>query len=499
VSADVHLKTEEGVMPEKLGPWLRQQREARSWTKREMARQLIQAGQATGDKSVPGTDSMCHNIHRWERGQGGLTERYKLHYCKAFGIPPRQFGADPADARPLIPPPAAMLAPAVPATPPTRPSSARIPSHLADPRLLIPLAVAYRGRQGPGIGDSMVEREVLMAAHDGSDHAEQAEEHGIGEATLEQLRADLVRLSRLTDTGEPFAVFLDMRRVRERVYRLLDRRLWPREQTDLYFLLGCLNGLMGVTAERLGYPDAAEELIRAGWAYATAIDHRPLLAQLRQQLSYVVFWRGRTVESRDLAVSGLEYLSQGPAGGDLYLKYARAAAKLGDGDAARQAIIDAHNARERDYSDELLEVGGEFSISLATHHCFAGAALAEIEGGEREAADELERAVSMYDAGPGPGEQHWFGGKALAGIDLAAIRLRSGALDAAISALEPVLTLPPAQRITAFTTRLTLVRTELAAPIFRGSAQARTLDEQIEEFGRETTATGLHSLPGGND
>jgi hypothetical protein len=101
-------------------------------------------------------------------------------------------------------------------------------------------------------------------------------------------------------------VFLDMRRVRDRIYRLLDRRLWPREQTDLYFMLSCLNGLMGVTAERLGYPDAAEELIRAGWAYATAIDHRPLLAQLRQQLSYVVFWRGRTMESRDLATTEIE-------------------------------------------------------------------------------------------------------------------------------------------------------------------------------------------------
>lgn len=116
--------------------------------------------------------------------------------------------------------------------------------------------------------------------------------------------------SHLTDTGEPFAVFLDMRRVRDRIYRLLDRRLWPREQADLYFMLGCLNGLMGVTAERLGYPDAAEELIRSGWAYAIAIDHRPLLAQLRQQLSYVAFWRGRTMESRDLAASGLEYLTQ---------------------------------------------------------------------------------------------------------------------------------------------------------------------------------------------
>jgi len=480
-------------MSENLGTWLRRQREARSWTRREMARQLIQAGRATGDTSLPGMDSMCHNIHRWERGQGGLTERYKLYYCKAFGIPPDQFGADLADSHPLPPAQAGTLAPAAP---PAISPFVRVPPDLADPRLLMPLAVAYRGIQDPGMGDFMVEREVLMAAHDGSDHAKKAEEHGIGDATFEQLRADLLRLSRLTDTGEPFAVFLDMRRVRDRIYRLLDRRLWPREQSDLYFLLGCFNGLMGVTAERLGYPDAAEELIRAGWAYATAIDHRPLLAQLRQQLSYVVFWRGRTMESRDLAASGLEYLSLGPAGADLYLKYARATAKLGDADAARQAIADAHNAREREYSDDLLEIGGEFAMSLATHHGFAGAALAEIEGGEREAAGELERAVSLYDAGPGPGEEHWFGGKPLAGIDLAAIRLRSGALDAAVSALEPVLTLPPAQRITALTTRLTLVRTELAAPIFRGSAQARALDERIEEFDRDAITAGLHSLRG---
>ena len=449
------------------GAWLRQRREARRWTRLEMARQLIGAGRAKGD-TLPGADSMCHNIHRWESGQGGLTERYKLHYCTVLGIAPAQFGVD-SDAQPQSP----------------------------DPGLPIPATVAYRGRQDPGTDDPAVEREVLMAAHKGSDHAEQAGEHGIGDATFEQLRADLVRLSHLTDTGQPFAVFLDMRRVRDRIYRLLDRRLWPREQTDLYFMLGCLNGLMGVTAERLGYPDAAEELIRSGWAYAIAIDHRPLLAQLRQQLSYVAFWRGRTMESRDLAASGLEYLTQGPVGADLYLKYARAAARLGDADAARQAVTDAHNAREHEYRDDLLDIGGEFAISLATHHGFAGAALAEIEGGEPQAADELERAISLYNDGPGPGEEHWFGGKPLAGIDLAAIRLRSGALDAAIAALEPVLTLLPAQRITALVTRLTLVRTELAAPVFQGSMQARALDERIEEFGRESIAAGLHSLSGG--
>lgn len=460
-------------MSETLGAWLRQQREARRWTRREMARQLIQAGRAAGDTSMPGMDSMGHNIHRWERGQGGLTERYKLHYCHAFGIRPDQFGADPAAHQ----------------------QTAHIPSDPADPSLLISRAVAYRGRQDPQMGDSTVEREVLMAAHEGSEHAEQAERRDIGEATLEQLHADVGRLSVESMTGEPFPLFREMRRVRARIYRLLDGQLRPADQADLYFLLGCLSDLMAVAASGLGYPQAADELIRSGWAYATAIDHRPLLAHLRLQLASVVFWQNRPRQARDLAEDGLRYLEDGPNAAHLHVKYARAAARLGDADGARQAIADAQDARDREHSDGVLALGGEFGLSLATQSYFSGSALAELEGAESEAAEHLERAVSLYDAGPGPDEQHWFGGKALAGIDLAAIRLRAGALDAALVALEPPLSLPSAQRINAVTTRLDLVRTELAAPIFQRSPQARELDERIEEFSQEAITADLHSLP----
>jgi hypothetical protein len=84
---------------------------------------------------------------------------------------------------------------------------------------------------------------------------------------------------------------------------------------------------------------------------------------------------------------------------------------------------------------------------------------------------------------------YWITGQPLAGIDLAVVRLRPGALDGATAALAPALPLPPAQRISDVTIRL-------AAPIFRGSAQARALGERIEEFGRETIVAGLHSLPG---
>src|SRR5437762_338595 len=100
-----------------------------------------------------------------------------------------------------------------------------------------PAGVAYRWMHEPDPGDPTVEREVLMAAHEGSHHAEGAERRDIGEATLEQLRADVVRLSREYMTAEPMPLFREMRRVRNRMLGALDRRLWQRDARQLYVSL----------------------------------------------------------------------------------------------------------------------------------------------------------------------------------------------------------------------------------------------------------------------
>jgi hypothetical protein len=169
-------------------------------------------------------------------------------------------------------------------------------------------------------------------------------------------------------TGDPLPLFLEMRRVRSRVYTALDRQLWPRDQTELYFQLAVLNCLMAVAADDLGYQQAAEELVRAGWAYATAIDHRPLLAHLRLELAGIVFW-----------------------------------------DRPRQSLEPASEAREREHHDDLLEIGGEFRLSRASHHYMAGAAVIEIPDAQADAATELGRAAELNAAGPEPGEDHGFG------------------------------------------------------------------------------------------
>lgn len=209
-----------------------------------------------------------------------------------------------------------------------------------------------------------------------------------------------------------------------------------------------------------------------------------------------MYWIGRPAESRDLATEGLRYASGGQQAARLHLSYVRAAARLGDTDAVRRAIDDAHDAHDRGHGDELADMGGEYTFSWATHHCYAGAALAGLGGAHPQAAAELEQAIGLYDKGPGDREQHWSAGQPLASIDLAVVRLRSGALDAAATALEPVFRVQPGQRITQLTTRLAAVRNELAAPIYRTSAQAREVSEHIEEFTREAAICGFRSCPG---
>jgi tetratricopeptide (TPR) repeat protein len=354
--------------------------------------------------------------------------------------------------------------------------------------------VAYLGIKETEPATSWVEREIVMAAHEGSDHAEHAERRDIGEATLEQIRADVTRLSIESMSAEPFAIFQEMRRVRSRIYAALDRQLWPRDQTELYFLLAVLNCLMAVATDDLGYPQSAQELVRAGWAYATAIDHRPLMAHLRLELAGIAYWH-RPLQSRDLAQSGLRYLSDGPNAAQLHLEHGRAAARLGDTATARRAIVSASEAREREHHDELLEIGGEFSFSRATQHYKAGSVLIEIPQAETEAIEELERAIELYSADPASGEHYGYGSVALAHVDLATARLRAGQLDAAIAALEPTLSLSPGQRITSIPQRLSRVRAELAHRIYQGSPQARELDKRIEEFSRETIVADLHDLP----
>lgn len=60
------------------------ERKARGWTMLEMAKRLRDA--ADDPRDVPDLDAIIHNMYRWESGKGyGISERYRILYCRAFG------------------------------------------------------------------------------------------------------------------------------------------------------------------------------------------------------------------------------------------------------------------------------------------------------------------------------------------------------------------------------------------------------------------------------
>ena len=130
----------------------------------------------------------------------------------------------------------------------------------------------------------------------------------------------------------------------------------------------------------------------------------------------------------------------------------------------------------------------------------AGSALLEIPQAQAVAIEELQRATELYAAGPGPGEQYGLRLRRRAHIDLATALLRAGRLDAAAVALGPALAISsgPADQSDSHR-RLGRVRSELARNPYQGSPQATELDEQIEDFTRETIVRDLHDLPAGSD
>ena len=213
---------------------------------------------------------------------------------------------------------------------------------------------------------------------------------------------------------------------------------------------------------------------------------------LRGQQANFAYWHGRTRQATHLAQDGLRYLSDGAGAVRLHCLLAMAAAKLGQPDQTRTAVIAGPRTREREHHDDLHdEIGGQFAFQPAKQSYLAGTAFADLHEGESNAVAELQTAIRLFQAGPA--DELSYGCEAIAFINLAVARLRQGDLDAV--KLTPVLTLPSGKRIDALPHRLSSVRSELAASRYQGSAQARELDEQIENFSRETIGGDLHDLP----
>jgi hypothetical protein len=326
---------------------------------------------------------------------------------------------------------------------------------------------------------------IEAAAHQSSEHAGWAEASNVGEATLEQLDADVRHIASDYVYAPPLPMFEEMLRVRNRIYRLLAGRQKPAATAHLHLLAGVVCGLLANASTDLGYRDAAGEQARAAWAYGEIIDHNGLRAWTRGMQALIEYWSERPRQAVRLAQSAQRYADSATAQARLCSIEARVWARLGDDRETSRCLQAAAQSWESGAGSEYLhdEVGGVFGFSDAKYRCYQGAAFMHL-GQAGAALQSTSQAVELYASGPAA--QRSYGAESLARIDMAAAYLLNRRLDGAANALAPVLAIPPGKRIAQFCERLTGVRRGLADPEFSGAREARDLCEQIESFCGDT-------------
>lgn len=330
---------------------------------------------------------------------------------------------------------------------------------------------------------------VAAAAAQARDHAAHAAITGIGPGTVEQLTADVVRLSRAYVTGAPLPLFTAMHQVLARVQAALDEKLYPAQARDLTFLAGALCGLMSNATLDLGLDEAADDLARAAWTYATVIEHSPLMGWARGTQALAAIWGHRYPEAVSYAEDGLAHLGAGMGAARLHAIRARALAGHRDFAQAKAALDAAHAVSATEQADPLhYGIAGEFAFSNAKLHYYEALVLTRV-GYPAAAESAAAAAVSLYQAAPSTARS--YGCAALARVQLAVARLMRGNAEGAAEAIGGLLRLDPGRRISSLHEQVDACRTLLRGPDYRASPAATELDQQLTTFGAVTISTAL--------
>jgi hypothetical protein len=467
-----------------LSAWLREQRLAHSWSVAEMGRQLQHAAKTTRDHTVPSAATLAAYIRRWETGRSGITERYRLHYCTAFGLQPAGFG-------PLQPAPepqddlvGIVVSGAGTALP-------------ADPDVLRGVTLPYWSPKLSGYGETRTEHNAVhctgqqpqpdssfhlmtVIAQESLDFGEWVAMSEVGDATIERYAAHIRQLSRDFEYAAPLPLFLETRRLRDRIASQLRGHQRLDQTRDLYLVAAQVCGLLAWMSGDLSNYHAADTHAWTAWLCAEQAGHDGARAWVRATQSKLAYWDGRYSESTQLAEDGLRYEHADTAGTLLALFQARALAHLGRRAEATQALTRADTERERAADADL--VGGIWSVAPERFHNMAAGTYMLLDQ-PRQVLAEASRAVTLAESAPSA-EQHLYT-ELHARMDQAEAHLREPDLDAVSVVLRPVLDLPPDSRNDPVTKCLARLDAALTAPSFAGSQQAHQLQEEIEIYRAE--------------
>jgi len=375
-----------------------------------------------------------------------------------------------------------------------------------EPPVTIPSAIWVPGHEGesqpwrftdgaeePALSDP--ERIIAMAARRALRFGAAADASNIGSESLDQLRSETGRLA-VAYLQQPLSQILgDIVSLQDHAFNLLEGRQRPRETRDLYIVGGLTSGMLAKAAHDLRDPHMAMTHARTALLCARNAEQSALTAWIHGLQSLITYWADRPREALQYAQAGQEIPGlTGTVNVWLASLEARAWSALGNGLASRQAIERAGDLRERVVKDDLDDLGGMCYFSRPRQLYYAAdasASLPESSAGQDEAnartAEYAGEAIAAYEQAPY--DERSFGDEAGSRTDLAIARIRAGDLEGAREAIDPVLSLPTAQRIHGVVSSVINVHRAITAQS-ADAPLARATQEEIEEYCR-TPAVAL--------
>jgi hypothetical protein len=313
-----------------------------------------------------------------------------------------------------------------------------------------------------------------------------AEESNVGDLTVEQLHADILRITQNYLRTPTKPLFVRGRGIRDRAFRLLSGRQPPNQTRDLYAAAGWALTLLGWIAVDLGRPDVAESHTRTAWACAEAADRDDLRAWVRATQHTAAFWQDDFARAASYAQDGLQY-ARGSS--TLFLASVTAVdlARTGRHAEAREALTVAKRTTVR---TDVPELGGPF---LCTPERAEGI-WSDAHLALGEANDTLKHAdhgISLFEASPHAYRN--FGSERMVRLQQAKAHLQLGELDGATEAVSAVLSTPVEYRVRPLIHRISEVAALTRLSRHATDPKALALHDSIRVFTRHPASRAIPS------
>ena len=222
------------------------------------------------------------------------------------------------------------------------------------------------------------------------------------------VRAAGARLARDFEFGAPLLpLLLETRRLRDRVTARLRGHTRLDQARDLYLLAAQVCGLLAWLTGDLGDYRAADTHAWTAWMCAEQAGHDGARAWVRATQSKLAYWDARYTESAQFAEDGLNYSTADSARVMLALFRARALARTGQREDARQALTRADTERSGATAPDLL--GGIWGMPPVRYHGIAASTQMLLDAPGQVLAEAAE--VIALSEPPPPASVHPFSGR----------------------------------------------------------------------------------------